>query len=211
MTKRRRLTPAGARLFVSDNGTNSELSLILGYNGLGRVTEVLASHLGFLHLPIDLTVVPAFAPGIGDPSPLRLLGQALGGQASWLLTLAMVGLVAAVAQTRRRLPVDRQGQALTRYGWPTLPANAVAFLLAAQVNFALSSTFTWRDRSAGRGLRRRWLAFHVSIASMAVVNMLVFLGVIGEYLGRIYDRCAVVPSTSPARSWARATRPTAGA
>src|SRR5919197_4098509 len=31
-------------------------------------------------------------------------------------------------------------------GWPAAPANAVAFLLAAQVNFALSSVFTWRDR-----------------------------------------------------------------
>src|SRR5579875_1196998 len=50
------LTPASLRPYVSDSGTNSELSLILGYNGLGRVTQALASHLaglGFLHLSID--------------------------------------------------------------------------------------------------------------------------------------------------------------
>jgi len=63
---------------------------------------------------------------------------------------------------------------LTRHGWPALAANGVAFLLAAQVNFVLSVTFTWRDRSDGRGPWRRWLAFHGSIASMAVVNMLAF-------------------------------------
>ncbi len=63
---------------------------------------------------------------------------------------------------------------LTRHGWPGLAANGVAFLFAAQVNFALSVTFTWRDRFAGRGLWRHWLAFHGAIASTAVVNMLVF-------------------------------------
>lgn len=59
-------------------------------------------------------------------------------------------------------------------GWPELGANAVAFLLAAQLNFILSCTFTWRDRRANRSLARCWLAFHGSIAGMAVVNMVVF-------------------------------------
>jgi putative flippase GtrA len=60
-------------------------------------------------------------------------------------------------------------------GWPELPANVIAFLLAAQVNFALSSLFTWRDRQATAPVWRRWLMFHASIAAMAVVNQLVFL------------------------------------
>lgn len=64
---------------------------------------------------------------------------------------------------------------LTRGGWPELPANSVAFLLAAQVNFALSKTFTWRDRRDTRALGRRWLAFHGSIAGMAGINMAVFM------------------------------------
>jgi len=63
---------------------------------------------------------------------------------------------------------------LERHGWPALPANAVAFLCAAQVNFLLSATFTWGDRAHGVALRRRWAAFHGSIAGMAVLNMLVF-------------------------------------
>ncbi len=97
-------------------------------------------------------------------------GRGLFGRATRPLRFALTGGIAAVTQLALLA-------LLTRHGWPTLLANAVAFLLAAQVNFALSSTFTWRDRRTGRGLRRRWLAFHGSIASMAVVNMLVFLAV----------------------------------
>jgi putative flippase GtrA len=60
-------------------------------------------------------------------------------------------------------------------GWPAAPANAVAFLLAAQLNFAVSSLFTWRDRRRTAPLWRRWLAFHGAIAAMALVNQSVFL------------------------------------
>ena len=60
-------------------------------------------------------------------------------------------------------------------GWPSAPANAVAFLLAAQVNFAVSSLFTWRDRRRTAPLWRRWLAFHGAIAATALVNQSVFL------------------------------------
>jgi putative flippase GtrA len=63
---------------------------------------------------------------------------------------------------------------LIDHGWNGLIANAVAFLLAAQLNFALSSLFTWRDRFQGQAIGRRWLVFHASIATMAVVNMAVF-------------------------------------
>ena len=62
----------------------------------------------------------------------------------------------------------------THHGWQPIMANAVAFLLAAQLNFALSSLFTWHDRRPASGLPRRWLFYHASIAGMALVNMAVF-------------------------------------
>src|SRR5438105_201370 len=58
---------------------------------------------------------------------------------------------------------------MLRQGWEPLLANALAFLLAAQVNFALSMTLTWHDRHAGAGassLARCWLLFQASIAVM---------------------------------------------
>src|SRR5690349_1166057 len=59
---------------------------------------------------------------------------------------------------------------LIRHGWHPLPANMVAFLIAAQLNFALSYLFTWRDRPTTRTPWQSWLMFHGSIAGMAVIN-----------------------------------------
>jgi putative flippase GtrA len=64
---------------------------------------------------------------------------------------------------------------LIHLGWHDVPANIVAFLVAAQVNFALSYNLTWHDRHAPGTLRRCWLLFHGSIAVMALLNLLVFL------------------------------------
>lgn len=83
------------------------------------------------------------------------------------LRFATTGLVAGLTQLGLLA-------ALTWAGWPDLAANIVAFLLAAQVNFALSSCFTWRDRRDGSSLPRRWLAFHGAILGMALVNLAVF-------------------------------------
>jgi 4-amino-4-deoxy-L-arabinose transferase-like glycosyltransferase len=114
------LTPASQRPFVSDSGTNSELSLMFGYNGLGRFTQALFPGVSVLHIlgmNIDLSIVPAFASDIGNPGWFRLLSPVLGSQVSWLLPLALVGLVAATAtQVRRRLPLDRRGQSLLLWG-----------------------------------------------------------------------------------------------
>jgi putative flippase GtrA len=65
--------------------------------------------------------------------------------------------------------------AMTSSGWDDLLADGLAFLLAAQVNFILSMAFTWRDRRGSGPLHRRWLLYHGSIATMALLNMLVFV------------------------------------
>ena len=57
--------------------------------------------------------------GAGVAGPLRLFfGGELAGQWSWLFPLALVGLLAAVLALRRKLPVERRGQALILWvGW----------------------------------------------------------------------------------------------
>lgn len=95
----------------------------------------------------------------GKDSPLsgaRPLRFALTGGLCGLLQLGLLAL-------------------LVGRGWPEVPANAVAFVLAAQVNFGLSAVFTWRDRRTEHPWWRRWLAFHAAIAAMALVNQAVFL------------------------------------
>lgn len=68
-------------------------------------------------------------------------------------------------------------EALTARGWDGLLANVAAFVIAAQVNFWLSDSFTWADRQAGDGGRSlpwRWATFHFSIAATAALNLAVF-------------------------------------
>lgn len=114
------LTPASARPYVGSSGTNSALSLALGYNGLSRLTLALPASvresLTFLPGNLDLDVAPAFAPGIGDPGLLRLFNSGLAGQASWLLPLAVIGLVAGAFAVQRWLPLDQRGQSLLLWG-----------------------------------------------------------------------------------------------
>jgi len=113
------LTPATLRPFVSDSGTNSELSLILGYNGLGRVLQLFAPNLQTIHIfgiAIDLTLAPGSAPNIGDPGPLRLFNQGIGNQISWLLPFALLGLLGAAWQVRWRAALGRTGVALLLWG-----------------------------------------------------------------------------------------------
>lgn len=64
--------------------------------------------------------------------------------------------------------------ALADHGWRPWIANLAAFLLAAQLNFALSTLYTWRDRRGTDVLWRRWLLFHGSISGMAVLNIAVY-------------------------------------
>ena len=92
------LTPASARPWISGTSDNSILSLILDYNGLGRLDGQAGGPAGV-----------GGAGGIGgggffggSAGPLRLLNESLGGQAGWLLGFALVAGLGLVAATRLR-------------------------------------------------------------------------------------------------------------
>ena len=57
-------------------------------------------------------------------------------------------------------------------------ANALAFLLSTQVNFALSAAITWRDRLAAPGppsaVARRLAGYNAMALGTLVVNQAVF-------------------------------------
>jgi len=99
-------TPANQRPFVGSSSNNTELDLVLGYNGLSRLLPGSAVSSAYAPQPGN---VP------GDPGPLRLFDAQLGGQIGWLLPLAACGLlVACIAAWRRPppSPVRRSGPGL---------------------------------------------------------------------------------------------------
>ncbi|MFC4113151.1 GtrA family protein [Nonomuraea zeae] len=59
--------------------------------------------------------------------------------------------------------------------WPL--SNAAGFLLSAQLNFLLSSGWTWRDRPPGwarSALRRRWASYNATAVLALAINTAVF-------------------------------------
>ena len=109
------LTPAADRPWVSGTSDNSIWSLILGYNGLGRL-------FGQDGGPGGMGGGTMFG---GEPGLLRLFIESLGGQAGWLLGVALVGGLALLAATRLRRTDPRTGWLLAVGGAALV--TAVAF------------------------------------------------------------------------------------
>jgi 4-amino-4-deoxy-L-arabinose transferase-like glycosyltransferase len=100
------LTPAADRPWISGTSDNSIWSLIFGYNGLGRVVGQSGGPGGAVGGAGGGGANGLFG---GSTGPLRLLNQALGGQASWLLGFAAVTVVALAVITRLRRTDARTG------------------------------------------------------------------------------------------------------
>ena len=102
------LWPASSRPYIGSTSDNSIVSLITGYNGLGRLFGNTAGNGGGNGGPGGSGNV-GFG---GSPGWLRVFGTALGGQVSWLIPLAAAGLVSGLWLTRKAPRTDR-----TRAGW----------------------------------------------------------------------------------------------
>ena len=95
------LTPAALRPYVGSSTTNSELELALGYNGIERLTGLVGQFIGRSAASGVTSSGAAVNSGPGGvsenglPGVFRLLNTQLGGQASWLLGIGAVGLLAS--------------------------------------------------------------------------------------------------------------------
>jgi 4-amino-4-deoxy-L-arabinose transferase-like glycosyltransferase len=120
------LTPAADRPWVSGTSDNSILSLIFGYNGLGRLSGQAGGPQAF-----GGGGGAGGGPFGGPPGVLRLLDPSLGGQAGWLLGFALVaGLGIAIASRLRR--TDERTGWLIVVGGAALTC-AVAFSAASGI------------------------------------------------------------------------------
>ncbi len=177
------LTPASQRPYVGSSQTNSEIELALGYNGLQRLTgmsrpgvagarggrNVDASALASSSLQPASSSVAGFPGGGannpfsegGPPSVLRMFTVQLGGQVSWLLPLALVSLMAFGWQTRLRLPLSRQHQALVLWGAWLLTTGAFFSVASFFHSYYLVTIAPAIAALSGIGLVLLWRAYRV--------------------------------------------------
>ncbi len=92
-------TPASARPYVGSSGSNSELALALGYNGIERLLGTVFRigtqvSNGTASIGTNGPGGPGGSSENGAQGIFRLLNAQLGGQASWLLALGLVGAFA---------------------------------------------------------------------------------------------------------------------
>jgi 4-amino-4-deoxy-L-arabinose transferase-like glycosyltransferase len=115
------LTPAADRPWVSGTSGNRVLSLIFGYNGVGRVDGQAGG-------PGGTGGGSVFG---GQTGPLRLLNSALGGQDGWLLGFAAVSLIGLLVASRLRRADPRSGWLLAVGG--SLLVTGVLFSFASGI------------------------------------------------------------------------------
>ncbi len=182
-------TPASQRPYVDSTLTNSELELAVNYNGAQRVLGQPA----YGGKPKPPTA------GTGTPGPLRLFQPELGGQISWLLPLALVGLLTSIWELaplirglsqcswwrQRRRGTANQLAFVFWVTWLTTAAlvfttgrfyNRHSLVMLAPALYALVAIGTvgmWRD--ATRGGWRRWL-LPVAVLATGVEQGIILAG-----------------------------------
>lgn len=111
------LTPPAQRPYIGGTEDNNLVSLIFGYNGIGRLSGNEASggvaDVHTAHLAVG---------------PMRLFARDMGGQVSWLLPAALVFLVVLLWQTRGRPRADRTRAAMIVFGGWLVVTGAVLSL-----------------------------------------------------------------------------------
>jgi 4-amino-4-deoxy-L-arabinose transferase-like glycosyltransferase len=117
------VTPASDRPWISGTSDNSIWSLIFGYNGLGRIDGQAGGPGGGFG--------GNGGPFGGSIGILRLLNQSMGGQAGWLLGVALVSGVAVLVATRMRRDDARTGWLIAVGG--AFLTTAVAFSFASGI------------------------------------------------------------------------------
>jgi 4-amino-4-deoxy-L-arabinose transferase-like glycosyltransferase len=115
------LTPAADRPYIGGSTGNSVLQLALGYNGLGRLDGNETGSVGF-----GGGAGPRFS---GSAGLTRLFAADMGGQVSWLLPAALIGLAAMAWLSWRAVRTDRlRASSLLWGGWLLVTGAVFSFM-----------------------------------------------------------------------------------
>lgn len=114
------LIPAGSRPYIGGSRNNSILNLIFGYNGFGRLTGNEAGSVGGRAQP--------GGGRWGATGLLRLFNAEMGGQVSWLLPAALLGLAAMLWLSWRAPRGSRlRAAAIIWGGWLLVTGAVLSF------------------------------------------------------------------------------------
>ncbi len=192
------LTPASERPWVAGTSDNSIVSLIFGYNGLGRVTGQSGGPGGGAGGILGRIgggggAGGVFAQGTG---PFRLLNASLGGQDGWLLGLAVAGAVVVLWATRARRRDPRTGWLAVVGG--AFVVTAALFSLAHGIfhpyYVVLLAPFTAALAGAGVAtVVKRGAQAAIGGAAMLVAGAICELVVLHDYAGDLSWLQIVVP------------------
>ncbi|MEJ7650554.1 MAG: glycosyltransferase family 39 protein [Nakamurella sp.] len=113
------LWPAASRPYIGGSQTNSVWDLMFGYNGLERLSGDQVGSVGWRD----------------QSSATKVISTEIGGQISWLLWAAVIGMVAALVITWRRPRTDLvRAAVIARGGW--LVTTTAVFSLMKGINHA---------------------------------------------------------------------------
>ncbi|HEY3464960.1 MAG TPA: glycosyltransferase family 39 protein [Amycolatopsis sp.] len=124
------LWPAADRPYISGSTDNTVLELAFGYNGLGRIFgEGRGGGGGATFAPPSGMQAPRGGGFGGEAGLTRLFSAEFGGEASWLLPAAIIGLAAGLWFTRRAPRTDRTRAALLLWGgWLVVTALVFSYM-----------------------------------------------------------------------------------
>ncbi|HEY5109118.1 MAG TPA: glycosyltransferase family 39 protein, partial [Acidimicrobiales bacterium] len=150
------LTPARLRPYIGGSTDNSVLNLIFGYNGIGRLSGNEKGSVGGGGGGGGGTTGSMWGPTGWN----RLFTKSFGGQISWLIPGALIGLAAVLWLTRRSSRTDRTRAAFLLFGgWLLLtglilsyaqgiihPYYAVVLAPAVGALVGMGGTYLWQRR-----------------------------------------------------------------
>jgi 4-amino-4-deoxy-L-arabinose transferase-like glycosyltransferase len=114
------IVPASDRPYIGGSQTNSILELVIGYNGLGRLTGSETGSVGG---------GGGNGGNWGATGWTRMFSSEIGGQVSWLLPAALVLLAAGLVLTARRPRTDRTRAAFLLWGgWLVVTGLVFSFM-----------------------------------------------------------------------------------
>jgi 4-amino-4-deoxy-L-arabinose transferase-like glycosyltransferase len=161
----------GTKPYVGGSKDGTAWDLIVGYNGFGRVFGGDQSG-GMVTMQNGKATMGSFG---GEPGPLRMFNELVGGQISWLLPFSLIVVAAVPVIVRKSAPASRAGwllwsawllisglvfslaQGIMHPYYTTAMAPAVAALCAA----GLAVLWRWYRESAA------WVLLPVAVAITA--------------------------------------------